>query len=535
MSSTASIKDTTNPVNELKSAVDANLFNDDPQDIALFSEDIWSQGDAASCILSPRTVDEVCAVVSAAYAAGVALNPRGAGMSYTRGYTPDRPGVGILDLSKLNGIVDINTEDMYVTVEAGCTWATLHEALIAKGVRTPFWGPLSGLVSTIGGGLSQNNAFFGAGVHGTTSDSVLSVAVVLADGTLVRTGSAGAPNAKPFFRHYGPDLTGLFCGDAGAFGHKVEVTLRLIPVPEFEECASFEFSSLEATGDAMASIMRENIACEVFGFDPNLQRVRMKRASLTADATALANVVKKQGSILAGLKEGAKVALAGRTFLDKAAYGLHFVVEGRSAAGVRAEMARLKDIAARYKGTEIENSIPKIVRANPFNPLNNILGPNGERWVPVHGIVPASEGTATFTEINKLFEQIRGILNGHDILTGFLLTNIGTTGFLIEPVFIWPEALTDIHKQTVEPDYLAKLSVHEPNSKATTTVAQLRQGVIDIFQKRGGAHFQIGRTYPYAESRAPETLELIQGVKRLVDADGLVNPGALGLGPVAER
>ncbi|NQY14739.1 MAG: FAD-binding oxidoreductase, partial [Henriciella sp.] len=166
-------------------------LKDDTAEREFMSQDIWAKGDTASFVATPKNLEELQVAVRAAHERGISLNPRGGGYSYTKGYTPDRDNVGILDMSNLTEIVEINTDDMYVTVQAGVTWAQLYEALKPLGVRTPFWGPLSGIGSTIGGGLSQNNAFFGAGKYGTTGESLLSISVVLADGSLVKTGTAG--------------------------------------------------------------------------------------------------------------------------------------------------------------------------------------------------------------------------------------------------------------------------------------------------------------------------------------------------------
>ena len=514
----------------LKQQLGADHLKDDQASREFMSQDIWAKGETADFVAIPETIEDMQLAIRAAYEKGISLNPRGGGYSYTKGYTPDRENVGVLDTSKLNKIVDVNVDDMYVTVQAGVTWAELYETLKPHGLRTPFWGPLSGIGSTIGGGLSQNNAFFGAGKYGTTGESLLSITVILADGTLVRTGTGGTKNGKPFWRYYGPDLTGLFCGDAGALGYKAEATFRLIPLPKAEETASFEFSSRDACASAMQEMMKEDIACEIFGFDPNLTKVRLARASLVSDAKALTNVIKNQGSLLKGLREGAKVALAGRGFLDKVDYSLHVCVEGRSAAGVKEDIKVLKDIAAKLGGKEIENSIPKIIRANPFGPMNNILGPQGERWVPIHGIVPVSEGPATWNEIEAGFEAMSEELEKFDILTGFLITSLGTTGYLIEPVFIWPEEIWPIHEHTVGEDWMKKVQRHDANPEATAVVNKARQVVMDVFVKRGGAHFQIGRTYPYKESREETTWKLIEGIKNAVDEKGIVNPGSLGLG-----
>jgi len=514
----------------LKQQLGDEGFKDDQASRAFMSQDIWAKGETAAFVAAPKTVEEMQEAVRAAHARGISLNPRGGGMSYTKAYIPDRKNVGILDTTKLNQIVEINTEDMYVTVQAGVTWAQLYDALKPHNLRTPFWGPLSGLTSTVGGGLSQNNAFFGAGKYGTTGDSVLSVTVILADGTLVRTGTAGNKNGKPFWRHYGPDLTGLFCGDCGTLGYKAEITFRLIPTPKAEDWASFEFKTRDECANAMAAMMREDIACEIFGFDPNLTKVRMARASVLSDAKALSNVIRKQGSLLKGLKEGAKVALAGRGFMDEADYTLHVMVEGRSAAGVREDMADLKAIAKANGAKEIENSIPKIIRANPFGPLTSILGPHGERWVPIHGIVPVSEGPATWAEIEAGFDAMRDELDAHDILTGYLVTSLGTTGYLIEPVFLWPEEIWPIHEDTVGPDILKKLPRHDAKPEATAVVEKARQVVLDAFTNHGAAHFQIGRTYPYKTGRSPETWALLDAIKAAVDEKEIINPGALGLG-----
>ncbi|MGB3455585.1 MAG: FAD-binding oxidoreductase [Litorimonas sp.] len=499
-------------------------------DRALFSEDIWAKGETADFVIAPTTTNQLADAVAVAHRAKMPLNPRGGGMSYTKGYTPDRTGTAMLDLSRMDRILEINEADMTVTVQAGVTWAELHRALAPKGLRTPFWGPLSGLSSTIGGGLSQNNAFFGAGTHGPSTDSVTSLTVVLADGTIVKTGTAASPKGKPFWRQYGPDLTGLFLADAGAFGYKAEATLRLIPLPTDEDHASVEFDEPESWAEAMAEMGRIGFACELFGFDPNLQVVRMKRASLAADFKTLGNVVTKaKGGLMKGLKDGAKVVLSGRNFIDDAAYSLHWIVEGYSPGEVAAKMDRLKAIAARHGGREIENSIPKIMRTNPFGPLNSVLGPQGERWVPIHGIVSMGDGPACVAAMDAMFAGMKAELDAHDIVTGYLLTTLSTNGYLVEPVFIWPEEIHPIHERTVDTATLKRAKRFEANPEATALVTQARQNVMDIFTEFGAAHFQIGRTYPYHDNMSDETKGVLEGIKRLLDPDGLVNAGSLGL------
>ncbi|CAM3816353.1 FAD-binding oxidoreductase [Litorimonas haliclonae] len=513
----------------LKQIVGAENFSQDEGIRALFSQDIWAKGETADFVVSPENTEQLAHIIGIGARKKMAFNPRGAGMSYTKGYIPNQKHTAIIDFSKMDKILEINEDDMYVTVQAGCSWKTLYEALKPLGLRTPFWGPLSGYCSTIGGGVSQNNAFFGASTHGSSIDSVTSMTVVLADGSVIKTGTASSPKGKPFFRQYGPDLTGLFLSDAGALGYKAEITLRLIPLPEAESWASFEYDNRDGWAQSLAEAGRLGLACELFGFDPNLQAVRMKRASLAADFKTLGNVVKGQkGGLLKGLKEGAKIAMAGRSYMDDVAYSLHWTIEGHSDEEIRAKMKTLKDIAKKNGGREIENSIPKIMRSNPFTPLNNILGPQGERWVPIHGVVPMGDGKACIAKLDALFESLKEEIEKYEIMTGYLMTTLSNNGYLIEPVFIWPEEIFQIHKNTVEPSVRKRIKQFEKNPDATAIVEKARQGILDIFTEFGAAHLQIGRTYPYRDNMDDATKALLDGVKHLVDPANSVNSGSLG-------
>lgn len=495
---------------------------------ALMSEDIWARGALCEMVVAPGSGEETSVCVALAAERRMPIAPRGGGMSYTSGYTQSTSGALVLDMRRLDRI-EVDAANMLVTVGAGVTWAALHEALRPHGLRTPFWGPLSGISSTIGGGLSQNNAFFGAGAYGPGSESVVSIAVVLADGAVLRTGAASKSGSAPFFRHDGPDLAGIFLGDCGAFGVKTEATLRLIPAPAHEGWASFAFSDRSGCADAMAGIARAGLASELFGFDPELARLRMKRASLLSDASALTKVVSAQKSLLQGVKEGARMALAGRGFLDDAGYSLHAVAEGRSMAGVEHDLAAMREIAARHGGEEVENTIPKVIRAQPFTPLNNVLGPGGERWAPVHGVVRMGDAAATWAALDACFASYRQRFDDHGVITGYLATTLSTNGFLIEPVFYWPEERFALHEAAVEAHVLKKLRAFPRNERATALVREARAAAIDVFTTFGAAHFQIGRSYPFAATRPPTALATLQAFKRSVDPHNIMNPGVLGL------
>ena len=81
------------------------------------------------------------------------------------------------------------------------------------------------------------------------------------------------------------------------------------------------------------------------------------------------------------------------------------MIEDRTEAGADASLAEVNRIAAEHRGRDIENSIPKVLRANPFTPLNNVVGPRGERWAPVHTIVPHSKAVSVTRDVQAIFDK----------------------------------------------------------------------------------------------------------------------------------
>ena len=533
MQSEATNRISNSPIGSLKSAlveiVGVANVRDDAATLALHSEDIWSSGlHRAALVVAPGSIDEIVAVMQAAYRAGVQVAPRGASMSYTGSHLPASANSISLDLTRMNRVVAINPDDMTVTVEPGCTWATLNDALKPHGLRTPFWGPMSGLASTIGGGLSQLNAMLGAGHYGTSSESVVALTMVLADGTELRTGARGINGESPFYRHYGPDLTGLFCGDSGTLGIKASITFRLIEQPAHEDYASFSFPSGKALLSALAAVARAGLASETCGFDPGLTRVRMKRMSVAADVKALGAVVGKEKSLAKGLFSAAKVVLGGRNFIDAGVFPLHLIAEGRSASGVAHDIAEMRRIAVSHGGHEIENTIARMIRAMPFPALNSILGPEGEAWAPVHGMVSLSQAPALFGALQSLFARFVEGFEREGVFTGYLFTSVSTNALTIEPVFYWPQSWRPIHEVHVEAAHLSRLSRPTDNPAALALVKDCKRQVIELFERFGCGHFQIGRTYPYRASRDEGSRRLLDAIKAAVDPDHQLNSGALG-------
>ena len=338
------------------------------------SSDIYGAGTTVDAVLQPRDARQLAAAVAAATRAGYAVVTRGGGMSYTGGYLAERPGTVLVDTLHLDRIVEISAEDLYITVEAGVTWKRIHEALAPLGLRLPFFGTFSGARATVGGGLSNGALFLGTARFGTAADCMLGMEVVLVDGTLLRTGQRALRRArKPFYRTYGPDLSGLFIHDSGALGIKVQATFRLIRTPAHTGYASFVFDGMEAAGAALSEVARTGAAEEAYVFDPETTRKNLAGGNLSRDARTLLNVVRGESSLLKGVREGARLVAAGRDFMPADAYSLHVVCTGRSEAALEAELAACRTACESLGGREIVDSIPRAVRANLFPAPDGVL------------------------------------------------------------------------------------------------------------------------------------------------------------------
>jgi FAD/FMN-containing dehydrogenase len=493
-----------------------------------YAMDVYSQRELPLAVVQPGTVEELQRVVRTATSAGVAVVTRGGGASYTDGYLPSTPNSITLDTSRLNRIVEINATDMVVTVEPGVTWEELWRALKAQGLRTSFWGPFSGLKATVGGSMSQNSASLGSGNHGISADAVLTFEVVLASGELIRTGSRAAANGSGFFRWYGPDLTGLFTGDAGALGVKARISLKLIKDPPYSGAASFGFDTFEAMAAGMAAAAREGVIADNFGLDPRLQQGQLGKTN-AKDAIAAAFAVAKtaRNPLEAGIKL-LKMAAAGKRFLAGHNYSAHYTVEGVSQAEINGKLAVLRK-AVEPHGTETANTIPTVIRAMPFIPLYPILGPKGERWVPQHGIMPFSKVLEFHGRLQKLYADNAARMQAAKVDKGTMYMTVNTHGFLYEPVFYWEDDRTHYHQRYLPKEYLDMLPQYPANPEGRALVKELREKIHEIFASVGAIHMQVGKSYPYMTGRDPQAARVLREIKQAVDPQNLMNPGALRL------
>ena len=212
---------------------------------------IWALDDEVcargAVIVRPSSDTEVAAVVRICNEARVPVTPA-AGRSGVCGASIPLHGGVVLDCCGLAGIVDVDRESMVLDVRAGTFGDVLEDELrSAHAVTVGHW-PQSVELSTVGGWLACRGAGQYSTRYGKIEDIVVGLDVVLADGTVIRTG--GAPRAA-----VGPDLTQLFVGSEGTLGVITGARLRLHPAPAAERRAAYAFQSFSAGLDACRRIL----------------------------------------------------------------------------------------------------------------------------------------------------------------------------------------------------------------------------------------------------------------------------------------
>jgi D-lactate dehydrogenase (cytochrome) len=520
-------------IDELRTLLTDGIVSTDEATLEFVATDVYRRGMLPIAAITPGTVEELCAAVKAIATSGFAITVRGGGASYTDAYLAISEHSVLIDMTRLNRVVDIDERNSTVTVEAGCTWATLHEALSRKNLRTPFFGPFSGLVATVGGAVSQHAVSHGSGAYGVSAQSVLSLDVVLASGEILRTGSGAirSPDAKirRFFRYSGPDLTGLFTGDCGALGVKATVTLPLLSAPSATESVAFSFPDFGAMHSAMADIAQLGLDDENFGLDAAQQQGQIARNEAVAVRAKIAlNVLRTSPSVAKGIRSLIRMAVAGDSHLREPGFSLNYIVKGSDAGSAKSKISAIRDVALQTGG-EVPNSMPAVVAIMPFAPLYNVLGPAGERWVPVHGILQHSDVPEFHDRFQAMLRNHADRIESTGVFVGAMFQTIGPSAFLYEIAFYWPDERTAYHETTLDQEFLSSLPKYPPNPIGQSLVDELKNTTIELFGEFGAVHFQIGKAYPHSENRDSLEMSLLRTIKQALDPNKLMNPGALGL------
>ena len=235
-------------LDELIAALPPDTVLTDPDVLASYRQDWARDPDAGTpmAVVRANSTADVQAVLRWASAHGVPVVPRGAGSSLSGGSTAVDGGV-TLSMERMRS-VEIDPATRVAVAQPGAFNASVKAAAAAHGLWYPP-DPSSFEICSIGGNAATNAGGLCCVKYGVTTDYVLGMQVVLADGTALRL---GGPRLKDVA---GLSLTKLFVGSEGTLGVITELTLRLVPAPPPASTLVASFSSIEAAAGAVLAIV----------------------------------------------------------------------------------------------------------------------------------------------------------------------------------------------------------------------------------------------------------------------------------------
>jgi glycolate oxidase len=231
---------------DLSSVVGTQYVIWKPEDLLVYEYDGSIDKATPQAVVLPQTAEDVAEIVRIANRHGAYIVARGAGTSLSGGAVPLRNSV-VIALTRLTELIEVDAENRVAIVEPGMINLALSQRVSHLGL---FYAPdpASQKTCTIGGNVGEN----AGGPHclalGVTTNHVLGLEVVLADGSLVWLGGAQREST-------GYDLRGAFVGSEGTFGIITKVAVRLLPKPETIHSMLAAFTTMDAASDTVAEII----------------------------------------------------------------------------------------------------------------------------------------------------------------------------------------------------------------------------------------------------------------------------------------
>jgi len=314
-------------IEKLKKIVGSENVSDDIADLYVYASDASVHHALPSAIVRPKTIEHVQKIMRYANKNKIPIVPRGAG-SGTSGHTVPIDGGIILDMKRMNKIIDIVPTDMLVRVQPGVVDDDLNRALKPLGLFYPP-APASSRIATIGGEIAANASGVRSVKYGATRDYVYGMKVVLANGDLVNMGANTRVHSS------GYQLERLIVGSEGTLGVVVEATMGIRPIPKYRCLAVANFDKLEDAGNTISDIISS-------GCEPSMLELMDK-----------IGIVAVNKAMDLGLKEVGAIIL--------------FEADGNVKDAVDFEIEKMKKICKKHNGTDIKKSYDLAERTKLFS------------------------------------------------------------------------------------------------------------------------------------------------------------------------
>ncbi|MBK7704540.1 MAG: FAD-binding protein [Acidobacteria bacterium] len=448
---------------KLRSIVGKENVLVDPDKVEPYGADAVKEKFPPEAVVFPSTTAEMVAIIKLANEFRFPITARGGGVGYTGGAVPIEGGI-VIGTDRMNRILEIRPDDLYVVCQPGITTLALQQAVEKHGVFFPP-DPASYKDSYIGGNIAENAGGMRTPKYGNTKRYVLGLEVVTATGEIIRTGGKTEKNVVGF------DLTGLMCGSEGMLGIITEATLKLLPMTETTSTVRASFRSMEEACRVLTKFTPEGI---------------LPMAMEVIDKYCIEAI--EQNYAFGLSKDAAAILLV--------------AVDG-SAAEVEKHAARIERILSENGGFDVlraesgedEDKLWDVRRA-----ISPSLMKFGTLKINEDVVVPRSK-------VPELVARIEEIGKKHNTF----VANFGHAGD------------GNIHVNFVldreNPDEIAR---------ARECVKETFQLSVDLGGTISGEHGIGYVKAPYMDFAVdPPTLEIMKAIKKVFDPNGILNPGKM--------
>ena len=452
---------------EIKQIVGPENVFDDRVECISNSRDLSVHEGIPDVVVFARTTEQISEIMRLANQEKVPVTVQGSGTATTGASLPVEGGI-LLDVHKMNKILEIDKDNFYARVEPGVICNNLNIVLKKDNLMFPP-NPGSELIATIGGMMSTNSSGHRAVKYGTARDYLKGLKVVLADGTIIETGFK-TPKSS-----FGYDLNRVFASSEGTLGVITEIMVKIQPVPEYNALALAIFHDLFAAGKSVTDIIGSGIqltACEI-----------MDKYSLKVVEEAIGKDVSKIEAMLIIESDGVKET-------------------------VIRDMEKIGEICKKYDVQEFTwSDDPE--KAGEIMEARGKLVPTLSRIKPGNRLVAVSEDLGIPpTKIPEVIKKAQAIADKYDLL----LTTFGHIGDgNVHTTFV-----TDMRSRE-EWDRL------RPAADELAEIALEMEGTITAEHGTGLAR------NPYIEKQLGPALDVMRSIKKALDPNGILNPGKMGL------
>ena len=434
------------------------------EDRICYAYDGTKQKHIPDVVVQPRSTQHVSDVLRFANEHEIPAYPRGAGSGLTGGAVPVRGGI-VLDFTQMNKILEIVPEDLTATVEPGVVTQILQNEVAKYKLFYPP-DPASAAFSTIGGNVAECSGGITGLKYGVTRDYILSLEVVLADGSVIHAGRKTLKSVT------GYDLTRLFVGSEGTLGVFTQITVKLLPLPEKIETLLVFFATPQDAVRTASQIISNNL---------------LPRALEFIDKSSI--------DCIKGYKQEIQIPAGVNAILL-------IDIDGREAS-VKTETSLVEKIA-------LENKLLRVITAKTPNERDTLWEVRRVISPALYNIAPFKINEDICVPRSRILEALRRIAEIHKRYPALNVANFGHIGDGNIHVNI-------MHEEGEQQKMMAEKMIEE-----------ILRTTVELGGTISGEH-GIGNVKSAFLSLEipPQELRIMKDIKHLLDPKGILNPGKM--------